>query len=320
MKIRLPKCLSEVEKKGFLSYHETILKNFAPEESEVMSSNFFLLPGDRGIFCPFQEYSPWGPVLEFNFQVNPVHKALFNAVDKILTQTWGGCELGDMVLFYNRAYAIALHALNNSDSVFTLKSYLEIWDKTVDTRELEDRGLRFSHPNPSLCKYICAGMVYSILSHEVENRPEHLMQEIEWLMQTSHNGVKTDKLKIFREAMASICAPQEPAQFKSKVGRAKDFLFSEELTEELTTEFLQLLGNEGIASKAQDPGPRERQCIYKAMLTFVKKHKKSIVMESPASMCRFLTESCGVLKPTTKNGKFVNNSNFETEIRKLLFP
>lgn len=206
--LRLPKCLTEKERRGILEYNETILDNFAPNEREGMRREIFMPRDDKWIYCPFEDYSPWGSTMSFKFEENHMNKALYDAFEKILKQKSGGHEEGDLLLFFNRAYAIANHILNHGDSVYTLKRYLAIWDTPTDTRLLTQLwGIYFSQIPTPLCKYICASMVFCILDHEDENRPEQLLQEIEWLLQTSQDG--TNMLKMFREAVANIGATEE---------------------------------------------------------------------------------------------------------------
>lgn len=200
--LRLPKCLTEKERRGILEYNETILDNFAPNEREGMRREIFMPRDDKWIYCPFEEYSPWGSNMPLKFEENHMNKALDEALQKILTQKSGGYEKGDLLLFFNRAYAIANHILNHGDSVYTLKRYLAIWDTPTDTRLLTQLwGIYFSQIPTPLCKYICASMVFCILDHEDENRPEQLLQEIEWLLQTSQDG--KDTLKVFQEKVAA---------------------------------------------------------------------------------------------------------------------
>lgn len=206
--LRLPKCLTEKERRGILEYNETILDNFAPNEREGMRREIFMPRDDKWIYCPFEDYSPWGSTMSFKFEENHMNKALDEALRKVLTEKSGGHEEGDLLLFFNRAYAIANHILNHGDSVYTLKRYLAIWDTPTDTRLLTQLwGIYFSQIPTPLCKYICASMVFCILDHEDENRPEQLLQEIEWLLQTSQDG--TNMLKMFREAVANIGATEE---------------------------------------------------------------------------------------------------------------
>ena len=200
--LRLPKCLTEEERRGINKYNETTLNNFAPNEREGMRRGIFMPRDDKWIYCPFEEYSPWGSVLSLSFEEDTVNKALCDALIEVLKLTQGGCERGDLMIFFNRAYAIATHVLNNPDIVYGLKRFLAIWDTPTDTRFLtEFLGIYFSQIPTPLCKHICASMVYCILVHEDENRPEQLLQGIEWLLQTSQDGI--DTLKMFQEKVAA---------------------------------------------------------------------------------------------------------------------
>ena len=201
--LRLPKCLTEKERRGILEYNEKILNNFSPSEREGMSKEIYVLQDRVGLFFPYPEYSPWGDTLSLSFEEDTTNKALYKALRKVLTLTQEGYENGDMALFFNRAYAIATHVLNNGDSVYTLKSYLKIWDNYYDSRVLFGcgYGVRFSQLNSELCKHICASMVYCILDNEDDSRPDELLQEIEWLLQASQDGI--DTLKVFQEKVAT---------------------------------------------------------------------------------------------------------------------
>lgn len=200
--LRLPKCLTEKERRKILEYNEYILNNFAPAERGVVSKGIFVLRDDRGIFCPYPEYSPWVSVLSLSFEEGTLNIALLHAVQKVLNQKAGGCEWGDLMLFFNRAYAIATHVLNNPDTVYMLKSYLKIWDTPTDTSCLTELwGIYFSRLPTPLCKYICASMVYYILDNEDDSRPDELLEEIEWLLQASQDGIET--LKVFHEKVAT---------------------------------------------------------------------------------------------------------------------
>lgn len=206
IEIRLPKCLSEEERKGIQEYHSTLLEKFAPASRGVVSNMIYMFR-DKEKMWPYQEYSPWQDTLPLIFEEGTVNKALDNALRKVLTLTQGGYEYGDIALFFSRAYAISLHALNNVDTGNTLKRYLAIWDTTTDTSCLTELwGIYFSQLPTPLCKDICASMVYCILGYENENRPEQLLQDIEWHLQASKNG--TDTLKVFREEVASIVTEQ----------------------------------------------------------------------------------------------------------------
>lgn len=311
--------MSEEEVKKINEYNEWLLQNFAPNEREGMSKGIFVYRDDRGIYSPYPEYSPWKSVLSLSFEEDTTNKALFKALTKVLTQTQGRYGDGDIALFFSRAYAIALHTLNNPDIVYGMGRYLSIFDTPTDTRLLTQLwGIYFSQIPTPLCKYICASMVYCILVHEDNSRPEQLLQEIEWLLQTSQDGI--DTLKVFQQEVANIGATEEPpTPSKPKGGRTKEYLFPEEQTAELAAEFVQILNNKGIYyNEAENPSPDERQRIYKVLISLIKQHQESVGTKSAASMCRFLTTACNVLKPVKKNGKEVNNPNFETEIRKLL--
>ena len=185
--------------------------NFTPAEYDMMSKEIYVLRDDRGIFVPYREYAPWESTMLLRFAEHTMNYALWFAVRKVLTQTSGGLEHGDMVFFFNRAYAIAIHILNHRYySVYQLRTYLKIWDDPIDTSVLTEHYMyAFSHLDTELCKNICASMVYCILDHEDSPRPNDKLEEIEWLLQTSQNG--RDTLKVFREAVASICATQEGA-------------------------------------------------------------------------------------------------------------
>lgn len=200
--LRLPKCLTEEERREINKYNETILANFAPNEREGMRREIFMPRDDKWIYCPFEEYSPWGSVLSLSFEEDTTNKALCDALIEVLKLTQGGCERGDLMIFFNRAYAIATHVLNNPDIVYGLKRFLAIWDTPTDTRLLTQFwGIYFSQIPTPLCKHICASMVYCILVHEDENRPEQLLQGIECLLQTSQDGM--DTLKVFQEKVAT---------------------------------------------------------------------------------------------------------------------
>lgn len=102
----------------------------------------------------------------------------------------------------------------------------------------------------------------------------------------------------------------------SKEGRVKDYLFNKSQAQALAQEFLQELAEEGFAgfTGTKNPASKERGRIYDSLLKFIHRHKMSVDVKTGASVCRFLTESCGILLP--KNGG--NNGNFETEIRRKL--
>lgn len=201
IKIRLPKCLTEEERKGIQKYHSDLLEKFAPA-SRLVVSNMIYMFRDKEKMWPYHEYSPWQDTLPLIFEEGTVNKALDDALRKVLTLTQGGYEYGDIALFFSRAYAISLHALNNVDTGYTMKRYLAIWDTTTDTSCLTELwGIYFSQIPTPLCKDICASMVYYILDHEDENRPEQLLQEIEWYLQSSQGGI--DTLKKFQEKVAT---------------------------------------------------------------------------------------------------------------------
>jgi hypothetical protein len=162
-------------------------------------------------------------------------------------------------------------------------------------------------------------MIYRILEYENEPRLNNLLEEIRWRLEASQCGINLETLEQFKITIPQT-APAEPvkhsASKKPKEGRAKDYLFKKNQTEALAKEFLLELRNKGFEdfNGRKSPAPKKRCEIYRALMKFIRNHNGSVEVKSGASICRFLTASCGILLPKEGN----NNSNYETEIRKIL--
>ncbi|MBO5675998.1 MAG: hypothetical protein J6S07_06725, partial [Bacteroidaceae bacterium] len=158
------------------------------------NSEFFV---ESGEYYPYWEmFGPNGPTC------GTLNHVLERGLRYVLITKFGGYDVLDLALFFSRAYAYVLHALNIPRPEYDYKSFKRLWE--------EDKELR---GDAVQCELICACMVHCILDYEKDPHLLPLLQEIEWRLQASQRGVDLDTLKVFQEAVAqSIGATEEPCQ------------------------------------------------------------------------------------------------------------
>jgi hypothetical protein len=123
---------------------------------------------------------------------NRLNLKLSRALRKVLIGQFGDYTRWDLIIFFNRAYAYVLYAVNNIQPELEYGSFKRLWE--------EDKELR---QDPVQCELICACMVHYILDYEKDPHLQPLLQEIEWRLQASKNGINMDTLKVFQEAVAT---------------------------------------------------------------------------------------------------------------------
>lgn len=331
--IRLPKCLTESEAKIVKEYNEYIFGKIAESESGPLllsgpdvfiHTKAFKIPlkeyendnsainaikgGSFGsdIFTE-REYQPFKDVAYIDLTASSLNQSLYNSFRRVMIQKFGNNNIFDTIKFFNRSYAFAIFSLNNIYPELHYEFWSNLWDEI------------YSEKDPYACELICCCMIYRILEYENEPRLNNLLEEIRWRLEASQCGINLETLEQFKITIPQT-APAEPvkhsASKKPKEGRAKDYLFKKNQTEALAKEFLLELRNKGFEdfNGRKSPAPKKRCEIYRALMKFIRNHNGSVEVKSGASICRFLTASCGILLPKEGN----NNSNYETEIRKIL--
>lgn len=204
--IRLPKFLTQEEAVSLEWYNKDLCKDAEEQDLDVdiaceggsiflyHNSEFFV---ESGEYYPYWEmFGPNGPTC------GTLNHVLERGLRYVLITKFGGYDVLDLALFFSRAYAYVLHALNKHRPEYDYKSFKRLWE--------EDKELRWDAVQ---CELICACMVHCILDYEKDPHLLPLLQEIEWRLQASQRGVDLDTLKVFQEAVAqSIGATEEPCQ------------------------------------------------------------------------------------------------------------
>ena len=204
--IRLPKFLTQEEAVSLEWYNKDLYKDAEEQDLDVdiaceggsiflcHNSEFFV---ESGEYYPYWEmFGPNGPTC------GTLNHVLERGLRYVLITKFGGYDVLDLALFFSRAYAYVLHALNIPRPEYDYKSFKRLWE--------EDKELRWDAVQ---CELICACMVHCILDYEKDPHLLPLLQEIEWRLQASQRGVDLDTLKVFQEAVAqSIGATEEPCQ------------------------------------------------------------------------------------------------------------
>ena len=334
--IRLPKCLTQVEQESMRHYIDGVARKLEyAGETDYDIKRIFLLhkrykPWIR-YFDPFAEFFPY---YCFILKEGPLNYALRETLEDVLTESFSEAwEEDDILCFFCRAYAMAIHSLNYPEPEGYYGIFSELWQDEKLKRQIKNAVLiKMSLTDYDKTQYelICACMVYCILEREKESNVKQLLHHIQLRLESSKSGINLETLETFRQAVAecieaetetptdeqnTATTQQQPLTRRS--GRSKDYLFEESETEELAADFLRVLSDKNLSGK-KNPDSEERKKIYKALLEFTHSNEVSVKCKSGASLCRFLTESCDIFLPQTKGGKKVNNSNFENEIRALL--
>lgn len=117
---------------------------------------------------------------------------LSRALRKVLIGQFGDYTTWDLIIFFNRAYAYVLHAVNNTEPELAYGRFSSLW--------MEDKMLK---KDRAQCEFICACMVHCILDYEKDPHLQPLLQEIEWRLQASKNGINMDTLKVLQEKVAT---------------------------------------------------------------------------------------------------------------------
>ena len=332
--IRLPKCLTQEEQEKMRDYIYSAARRldyFSGEPIYDIKSIFSLHKINmRGGLCfePFAELFPCC----FSSIVGSLNHALRKTLKDVLTKSFSKWKGGDIIFISSRAYAMAIHSLNYPEPEGDYGMFSELWKDEKLIKRIKGAlpfKMSLTDYDKTQCELICACMVYCILEYENEPNTEQLLQLIRQRLENSESGINLETLETFRQAVAESIeaetktptdkqntATTQQQPLTSQSGRSKNYLFEESKTKKLAAEFLRVLSDKNLSG---NPDSEERKKIYKALLEFIQSNEVSVKCKSGASLCRFLTESCGILLPQTKGGKKVNNSNFENEIRALLY-
>ena len=192
--LRLPKFLTEKEAMVIRLYHTHLLrKEFQAYDkiwnTETEVTNMFL---HREIYIGEYELMYMPGIGQWELTDDSLNLKLSRALRKVLIGQFGDYTRWDLIIFFNRAYAYVLHAVNNTQPELDYGSFSSLW--------MEDKMLKRDRAQ---CELICACMVHCILDYEKDPHLQPLLQEIEWRLQASNNGINMDTLKVFQEKVAT---------------------------------------------------------------------------------------------------------------------
>ena len=204
--IRLPKFLTQEEAVSLEWYNKDLCKDAEEQDLDVdiaCEGGSIFLYHNSEFFVESGEYYPYWEMFGPNgLTCGTLNHVLERGLRYVLITKFGGYDVQDLALFFSRAYAYVLHALNKPRPEYDYTSFKRLWE--------EDKELRWDAVQ---CELICACMVHCILDYEKDPHLLPLLQEIEWRLQASQRGVDLDTLKVFQEAVAqSIGATEEPCQ------------------------------------------------------------------------------------------------------------
>lgn len=194
--LRLPKCLTEDEAMDLELYNNFYVKEATEQDLKVdiacEGGSIFLYHNSEffaeGEYYPYWEmFRPNGPTC------GTLNHVIERGLRHVLIKNFGGYDVHDLAIYFSRAYAYVLHALNIVRPEYDYKSFKRLWE--------EDKELR---QDPVQCELICACMVHCILDYEKDPHLQPLLQEIEWRLQASKNGINMDTLKVFQEKVATV--------------------------------------------------------------------------------------------------------------------
>lgn len=194
-KIRLPKWLTKEEAMYLEWYNNFYVKEATEQDLKVdiacEGGSIFLYHNSEffaeGEYYPYWEmFRPNGPTC------GTLNHVIERGLRHVLIKNFGGYDVHDLAIYFSRAYAYVLHALNIVRPEYDYKSFKRLWE--------EDKELR---QDPVQCELICACMVHCILDYEKDPHLQPLLQEIEWRLQASKNGINMDTLKVFQEEVAT---------------------------------------------------------------------------------------------------------------------
>ena len=192
--LRLPKFLTEVEAMVIRLYHTHLLrKEFQAYDkiwgTETEVTNMFL---HREIYIGEYELMYMPGIGGWELSDDSLNLKLSRALRKVLIGQFGDYTTWDLIIFFNRAYAYVLHAVNNTEPELAYGRFSSLW--------MEDKMLK---KDRAQCEFICACMVHCILDYEKDPHLQPLLQEIEWRLQASKNGINMDTLKVLQEKVAT---------------------------------------------------------------------------------------------------------------------
>lgn len=209
--IRLPKCLTQEEQEAMREYIDGVIYDAKHTRDEPAPNypikGIFLLykedvPNTRR-FDPVGEFYPW----RFNLDIEgSLNYALRETLEDVLTDSfskpWGE---GDIVCFFCRAYAMAIHSLNNYRPERDYDIFSELWqDESLIERKKLGGLIKMSLTDydKTQCELICACMVYCILERENEPNVKRLLQQIQRWLKKSRSGINQETLERFQQAVA----------------------------------------------------------------------------------------------------------------------
>lgn len=197
---RLPKFLTQDEAKDLEWYNNYYAKRAKEQDLKVdiacEGGSIFLYHNSEffaeGEYYPYWEmFRPNGPTC------GTLNHVIERGLRHVLIKNFGGYDVFDLAIYFSRAYAYVLHASNTVRPEYDYKSFSSLW--------MKDKMLK---RDPAQCELICACMVHCILDYEKDPHLQPLLQEIEWRLQASKNGINMDTLKVFQEKVTAAANEQ----------------------------------------------------------------------------------------------------------------
>ena len=195
--IRLPKSLDDRCALEIKECYDNRL-NVTGSELELLLPNVWVtnlcaFPSFRIIFANFFMRTT-------NIGEHTIYNGIYDALRRVYIQRFDGITENLMMRFFGGALAMAIFCLNHHRPELYYSKYCELW---------QDNGVE----DPKICEHISACMVYCILKYENDSRLQRILKDIQWRLKHSQNGINTDTLKMFEDAVAqSIGATEEPCQ------------------------------------------------------------------------------------------------------------
>lgn len=195
--IRLPKSLDDRCALEIKECYDNRL-NVTGTELELLPPNVWVtnlcaFPSFRIIFANFFMRAT-------NIGEHTIYNGIYDALRRVYIQRFDGITENLMMRFFGGALAMAIFCLNHHRPELYYSKYCELW---------QDNGVE----DHKICEHISACMVYCILKYENDSRLQRILKDIQWRLKHSQNGINTDTLKMFEDAVAqSIGATEENTQ------------------------------------------------------------------------------------------------------------
>ena len=206
--IRLPKCLTQEEQEKMRDYIDGVAresKHFHCEKIYDIKWMFLLYKRDMPwtrCFDPVREFYPYCFNLDKEGSLNyALKKTLEDVLTKSFSKAW---KRGDILCFFCRAYAMAIHSLNYSEPEGDYGIFSELWqdEKLIEQRNAIFGQMSLTDYDKTQCELICACMVYCILERENEPKTKRLLHQIQLRLESSKSGINLETLETFRQAVA----------------------------------------------------------------------------------------------------------------------